>query len=332
VRRRRLFVLGGAIGACLVAGASAFADAARETPDEWTKVVEEARAQLREQAFTGVVHVSWHDAEGLHDVELEVTQSGGLVEIDADRTVVADESQRMLVDGQAWTTLARGGDLAAVRLAPGKYTIEHDAGARVAGRDAIVYEAKIDGTAVERVHVDAQTGLVLRRETLGADGEVVRSVSFTRVRLGTPAEVAPSTGAARTGGPEFVDALDRPYRDPASAADGFRLIGRWKLANDVAQLYYSDGVLGVSVFEQPGRLAWQELPEGDAEGTIAGHRARRYELPVGETWVFERDGMVYTCVGSTPTDELVAVAADVSAPADTRLDRLLRMVVSPFRW
>ena len=147
----------------------------------------------------------------------------------------------------------------------------------------------------------------------------------------TEPSAPPSTAAAQPG-PAPVDHLERPYRDPASVGDGYRLLGRWEHGDDLAQLYYTDGVLSVSVFEQPGRLDWSALPrDGDAV-EIGGRPARRYALPVGEAWVFERGGVVYTCVGDAPADEVAAIAADVSAPEPSRANAFAQLVVDPFSW
>ena len=177
------------------------------------------------------------------------------------------------------------------------------AGPVVAGSPTTRYEASRDGHAVERVYVQRDSGLVLRREVLGADGDVLRSVSFMRMQERADEDTTSSTTAPKPG-PQPVDNFERPYHDPARAGDGFRLVGRWQHANDLAQLYYSDGVLSVSVFEQPGHLDWSTLPEGGVAAEVNGRPALRYTLPVGEAWVFERGGVVYTFVGDASAAEL----------------------------
>ena len=91
-------------------------------------------------------------------------------------------------------------------------------------------------------------------------------------------------------------------------------------------------MLSVSVFEQPGHLDWDTLPAGGVDAEVNGRDARRYALPVGEAWVFERGGVVYTCVGDASADELADLADDVSQPDESRVERLAKMVVDPFRW
>ena len=133
-------------------------------------------------------------------------------------------------------------------------------------------------------------------------------------------------------GPAAIDHLDLPYHDPGEVGDGFRLAGEWKRPGDVVQLYYSDGLLSVSVFEQKGRLDDGELPGGGAAIDFDGHDGYRYETPVGEVLVFERNGVVYTCIGDAPIAEISAIALDVSAPTQSRWERMADTVVAPFGW
>jgi hypothetical protein len=329
--RRAFLVAGGALVlAVLVFGVAAQADDPNDDSSEWAQVVEAARQQMASQTFDGVVVVEWQDARGMHRARMEVRQRDGVVEVVNARRTVASDADRVMLDGQAWTTMGSA-HTRVPALTVGKYQITHRRGPVVAGLATTRYDAVRDGHPVERLYLRDATGLVLRRETLDANGNVTRAVSFTRVELGPTTLTAPTTVATRPG-PEPVSNLDRPFHDPARAGDGFRLLGRWTHRDDLAQLYYSDGVLSVSVFEQPGDLQWSALPAGGLDAQVSGHRARRYALPVGEAWVFQRGGIVYTCVGDAPPNEISAIAADVSRPNENRIERLAQTVVDPFRW
>jgi len=331
MRRATVVVAGGALAASMLAMAMVAFAGEPDDGSEWSRVVEEARDQMSSHAYDGVVVVEWHDAQGRHRAEMDVRQRDGVVEVVADeRTVTRDES-RVLLEGQAWTSLARAHGDPAPGLTAGKYEVVRRAGPEIAGHETMQYEAIRDGDVVERVYVQRGSSLVLRREVLDHEGDVARAVTFMRVVDAAAASTPPSTSAVSSG-PRAVDDLHKPYRDPATAGDGFRLLGRWRHDDELAQLYYSDGVLSVSVFEQPGRLEWSGLPRGGVDAQIRGQRARRYVLPVGEAWVFERGGVVYTCVGDASAEELVAIAGDVSRPDENRVERLAEMVVDPFRW
>jgi sigma-E factor negative regulatory protein RseB len=263
---------------------------------------------------------------------LAVRQQDGTVEVEGGRTAASDDS-RVFLDGQAWTSLGGYPARSAPELTRGKYEIAVSEGPTIANHATTRYEARRAGAVIERIYVGEDTGLVLRRELYDARGDVVRSVSFMRVETATPDGSRPPTSVALVeSAPRAIDDLDRPYRDPASAGAGFRLLGRWELDDDLVQLYYTDGVLSVSVFEQPGRLEWERLPAGGVDAEVSGRPARRYALPVGEAWVFERGGVVYTCVGDAPAHEIAELAGDVSQPQESRGERLARTIVEPFRW
>jgi hypothetical protein len=329
VRRSVLFA-GATIGLAIgMLGVAAYADDSSDGGSEWERVVDEAREQMASQTFDGVVAVQWHDVDGTHGAHMRVRQHDGMVQIMSTGRTVAGDSERVLLDGQAWTTMSSAHNRAP-GLTAGKYRIVRSAGPTVAGHATTRYDAVRDGHTVERLYVQDETSLVLRREVLDAAGHVARAVSFVRVDPKRRVTAPPVTAA--DAGPTPVADLDGPYHDPSRVGDGFRLVGRWTHRDDLAQLYYTDGVLSVSVFEQPGRLAWSALPGGGVEAEIGGNRARRYELPAGGAWVFERDGVVYTFVGDATASELDAIARDISRPEQSRVERLAETVVDPFRW
>ena len=75
-----------------------------------------------------------------------------------------------------------------------------------------------------------------------------------------------------------------------------------------------------------------EIAQRVCDGCPVRIECLEYALPVGEAWVFERGGVVYTCVGDASAEELAALADDVSQPDESRVERLAEMVVDPFRW
>lgn len=321
-------LLGAAAVLVAAAAVGAFAGEPGE-PDAWQDVLREVREEMEGHSFQGVMVVEWHDGGRRRREAVRVLHAGGVVRIDAGDSVVASAGAAVLGDGREWETLARRSASADRAVASRKYAIEAHDGPLVAGRSTTVHEARHDGVVVERVFVDDGSGIVLRRERLDPDGRVVRAVAFEHVAVDVPM-TTPSTTPLPPA-PQPVDELDDRLRDPDRAGDGFELLGRWTHVDGTAQLYYSDGVLGVSVFEQRGRLDWDLLPPGE-DATVAGVDARVYSLPVGEAVVFERDGVVYTCVGDAPWSELWSVAADVSASRASIWDRMNDTVLAPFRW
>jgi anti-sigma factor RsiW len=127
-----------------------------------------------------------------------------------------------------------------------------------------------------------------------------------------------------------VDGLTSPYRGPKRAGNDFELVAMRRNA-DAAELAYSNGSDTVTILEQRGHVDWDAMPSGDAT-KVAGKSARHYELHGNDMWVFERGGVVYTCMGSASRPAMLALAADVSAPAQSRWERAVDVAVGPFGW
>ena len=218
--RRSLLVAGGAIGLSLLAvGVAAGADDAGDDSD-WTAVVEHAREQMQSHAFDGVVVVEWRDEDGRHREQVPVHQQDGRVEVGTGDHTVASDASSVMLNGQAWTTLGGAHGEAAAALTRGKYRVTHRAGPIIAGSPTTRYDATRAGRVIERVYVHENSGLVLRREVLDANGDVVRSVSFMRMQESDDDAPTSSTVPPKAG-PRAVDDFDRPYQDPATRGTGF---------------------------------------------------------------------------------------------------------------
>lgn len=177
-----------------------------------------------------------------------------------------------------------------LQLAEAKYDVAQETEGRTT-----VYEMRYHGRLVARMYVD-DTSDVVRMDIVDDGSEIVTFAGNGDATL------------------DADDDLDAPLRDPAVAGDSFRLVATRVHEDGIAELSYSDGVLSVSVFEQRGDLDWDKAPAGGTDTEIAGYDALRYATEHGNAWVFEREGVVYTCVSKAPADQLVKVAADVSEP------------------
>jgi sigma-E factor negative regulatory protein RseB len=296
----------------------------------------DARARTREHGYAGEVVVRWTDAKGVERTgRTYVHQYKGVAEI-GDERVMLDDDHHLVFNGASWSTATTGEDLP---RADDKYDVVRRAGAEMDGRPVTVFTVTRDHdrALVERFWIDDATGAVLRRDSYDG-GTRRRSSEFTT--LDAPAEPTELPGEVATHDeyegepwPRTASDVELPYRDPVRAGDGFRLVGRWKHRQSVVQLAYSDGVLSASVFEQPGRLDWDALPASGEPAHVDGRPAVAYSLPFGDAVVWERAGVVYTCVGDAPRGELLALAAGVSRRGrDDALTRLARVVLAPFRW
>ena len=132
--------------------------------------------------------------------------------------------------------------------------------------------------------------------------------------------------------------LAAPYKLRSRIGNGYRLVGAYKAKSNVVQQFFSDGLHGLSVFEQRGHLSGAETGLAGDSGAgrvveISGHTMRAYSASVGEAIVWESDGMVYTAVGDGPWMDLAGAVKDLPhADPPGRLRRVAQAVVSLFRW
>jgi hypothetical protein len=307
-----------------------------ESGDDTLDLLDEARQRTLDHDYSGVIRVAWVDATGGSHVDTTLVRShNGVMEVGTKNRVLAAERERLVLDGASWTT-APALDLAGAPDATRKYRLTKSTGALIAGRATTLITAtrRSDGVPVERFAIDDATGIVLQRISYDGNGAARRSLRFQQLwqdadRAGLPEAKATTTAT----GPKLVHHVDVPYRAPKHAGDGYALVARWKHSGKVVQLLYTDGLLSASVFEQPGRLDWQQLPGGGITTTVGGRPAFAYSLPVGDTVVWERAGVVYTAVGDAPRSDLISVGAGVASHGDDGvLTRLARVVLSPFAW
>jgi hypothetical protein len=215
-------------------------------------------------------------------------------------------------------------------------------GPLIAGRPTRQVDAadRDEGRVRERLYFDESTGLLLRREQLDRRGDTVRAVGFVSIDEAAgaffgvvPAEAprAPQRAAARQ--PQSIESVSAPFRAPSTVGDGFRLAGRYRDADDTVHLFYSDGLFGVSVFEQEGELDSSALPAGGQARTVAGHDGRRYRTPAGVVTIWESDEVVYTAVGDAPDDQLDELLADFAPNGSpSTVERVTSFVLGPFSW
>jgi sigma-E factor negative regulatory protein RseB len=141
---------------------------------------------------------------------------------------------------------------------------------RVAGLDSQVLELdpKDSYRFAYKLWAEAKTGLLLRAQTLGADGQVLEQLSFSQIRIGGPVDKAPIVNGMRdTKGWTIVRPPVSPVDMEAqgwqftSMLPGFKKIRelRRPMASreagappiPVDQAVFSDGLAAISVFVEP---------------------------------------------------------------------------------
>lgn len=305
------------------------------------ELLERAREAGETQPFEGMVAVEWRDGRERHSELVPVRSSGGVLRFGDG--VVGAGARRMVQHGNdGWLTLWAH-DVATPGPSPSaKYELAVQPGPDVAGRPVDVVAVKLAGSnrLRERISVDRQTGLLLGRELLDSGGVPYRSVAFTTIEPPATAVEIAAAGTprvTRSQVPSPAHDLKTPWKLKSRIGTGYRLVGAYK-ADGVVQQFYSDGLHGLSVFEQRGHLRAAETDLAGERGSgreveIAGHTMRAYTASVGEAVVWESDGVVYTAVTDAPWSDLAGAVRDLPhADPPGRLRRVAQTVVSLFRW
>jgi hypothetical protein len=330
----------GCLAACsLVNG---LAPAAAEPVDQTAAVelLDRAREATQTESFEGILTVEWRDGQKRHSESVPVRSAGGVLRFGDE--VVGHGARRMVHGTDGWLSLW-GHEVATLGPSPtDKYRLTVEPGPDVAARatDVVAVQLLAASRPRERLFVDRQSGLLLRRELLDSSGVPYRSVAFTSLSSAGVIEVAAAPGTPRVSQsrePSPARHLKAPYKLKSRIGEGYRRVGAYK-ANGVVQQFYSDGLHGLSVFEQRGHLKNAKTGLAGASGSgrgveIAGRTMRAYSASVGEAVVWESDGVVYTAVTDAPWSDLAAAVRDLPhADPPGRLRKVAQAVVSLFRW
>ena len=315
---------------------SAWAGAAGESDDarEAARLVAGTRAAASGYDFTGTATVRWNTSEGTRRAQVEVHDADRSIEIVSAEGVVIDEGRHTYLrdarSAPGWTSLLVE-PVARDLPAPGSHwELSTKPGHPIAGRlTTVVFATRPDGTPAQRLNVDDETGLLLGREVLGPSGRIERSVVFDDIEIGT-AGAAVDTPTVNSKQAPRLSSLPSGYRAPSSSA-GYDLVTRSRHPDGVL-LFYSDGLFTVSVLEQQGNLNWSALPDGGTTGDIAGTRTRAYREPSGNVLVWERDGLVYTCVSDAPTDVFTDMVGGLVGAGRSTPESVVDYVLGPFGW
>jgi sigma-E factor negative regulatory protein RseB len=216
-------------------------------------------------------------------------------------------------------------------------------GPMVSNRASKVIEARRGGVLVERMYLDADTSLLLRREQFENGQGPSRTVEFETVTIGpaspsldfpSPSPSPPSPSKVVNAAPKVVAAAHLPagMSAPPILADGYQRVGLYKRSNSV-QAVYSDGLYDLSVFGQRGRLDASEVPEG-SRVTIRDSKGRRYAWAGGHVVLWHDGGTVYTAVSDAPLDQLLAAVRSLPTVTGSvsllrRLRQVCRALVQP---
>jgi hypothetical protein len=286
--------------------------------------IDRARDAATATSYTGTLTVRWADNRGPHSMTVDVKGAGGVVRMDGPAKLAATSSARWLFRDGNWDLMSPSGLNSVSVPAPVKYDATSTPGPVVAGRPTNLVVFSVGGQPEERWYQDAATGLLLRRELLSPSGAVVRSVGFDRIDLGTTTGVAPAPATSVDLRPETATTAKKPYVAPTALPDGYDRVAVLKRPGTL-HVVYSDGLHGLSMFEQAGRLDEGSVPADGERVAIGRHDGFEYVYAGGQVVVWQADGTTYTLVGDgEPADVLAAARAVPSRKANGLFDRVRR--------
>jgi sigma-E factor negative regulatory protein RseB len=242
----------------------------------------------------------------------------------------------------------------------GKYRIEIGGSEPIMDRAATALEIhrRDDGSLRERLWVDDESGLLVRRETYDGGTHPIRLAAYLSLDLNPrntredrePAAdragrsddpAAPPPAPDETVGPRGLDALrEAGWTVPDALPGGYEPSGVYVLKageSQPLQVVYGDGLYTVSVFQQPGSPDWESLPAGAEPVEGLGWKAYEWPGAVPSRLLWEASGTTFSLVGDAPPDEFLAIAQALprpeAPPLGSRLARGLRRLwswVSPW--
>lgn len=191
---------------------------------------------------------------------------------------------------------------------------------RVAGVESQVIELdpKDSYRFAYKLWADAKTGLLLRAQTLDADGQVLEQLSFSQVRIGGPIDKTPiANGIRGTSGWTIVRPPVQPVDMEAQGWQltpniaGFRKIRELRrpmqssqqgeLPIPVDQAVFSDGLATISVFVEPVEKNTRKEGAGNSGATHVLVKRR------GDFWI--------TLLGEVPQATLQQFASTIEYKA-----------------
>jgi hypothetical protein len=331
-----LFGVVAALVVVLVGARGAQADDGGEAKE----LLHRSQGAAADHEFEGTVVVEWVEGGRREERTVAVAMKDGVLRMGDDRLVGAG-TRRMLRTDDGWRLLWAVKSSGAEPDPTEKYQFVVVSPTSVAERPATQVTVARNGSKAirERLYFDDATGMLLRRDQMNARGRLVRRFAFVKISTPQPAGTAATDDLPNVDPQSRVDAphaiKDAPdHLDvPKHIGKGFTLAGVYSQPDGSVQLYYSDGLLGLSVFEREGELAWDELPAGGRSIKLGGVRARVYATSAGTAAVWGTKKITYTAVTDAPLDEVTAIAEGFSRSDDSStLDDISEFVTAPFSW
>ncbi|MDP8961889.1 MAG: hypothetical protein M3N32_09775 [Actinomycetota bacterium] len=338
------------LGVVAQAGRASRADNPGGEVEQWRDLLERAAAAGRQRAYQGKVVVVRFDEQGPVLGEVAVTQgSDGTLRTGSAQTWMLGE-----VDGEAFFADPDTGTLlwlgqverSGFPLDRVAYNYEADLDGRrrveTGLADMITFRELGSNLPRERLYIDVESGLVVRRETFDARGVPVRLAAFTALEL-VPA-VVPPLGSdwhrvlrhvqSDVSGRGVEILRDVGWVVPDQLPRRFALVDASAIGQGEGSslhLLYSDGLYMLSVYQQRGRLDEKALEAHRAKATTLGG-LRVYRWPSSEPAAYGWNGeeMAFTAISDAPPDVLAAALSGLPRDERPSLIRRLRRGLNRF--
>ena len=146
------------------------AASADSTSAEAARLVTLMRAAPQAMQFSGVVRVTWRDHGKPNDITVDITDDNGSIEVESGQARVFDRGTRTYFKSRlGWSSALIEPEPENVPAPDHRWTLSVRRGPAIVGRPTQLVEAtRSDGTAAQKLYLDADTNLLLRREVLDA--------------------------------------------------------------------------------------------------------------------------------------------------------------------
>jgi hypothetical protein len=330
----------------------AIMDSAR---NDWRVLLDRAARATRTTAFSGeVIWITWFDDQArVYRSSVRNDPHGELVLRSADGKIlrIGPGSAGLFDDDASWF-LAVPMDAAdshdAFAALEAKYTVGISSAEPIMDRSCALVEIhrRSDASLRERLWIDEETGLLLRRETYDGGRDPVRLTAYLSLDLNPSddavraVEHAPTElrrqHAVQVGLQHLQELREAGWAVPERLPGGYQPVTIHALSSDEShplQIMYSDGLYNVSVFQQPGSVDWASLPPGAQRVADLGWVVYHWPGTVLAAYVWEAGGRMYAVVGDIPAGELRAIAQALPRPQPPSLGRrLVRGLARLWSW
>lgn len=285
-------------------------------------------------SYDATLTTTWLSQSGLRTRRVTVRADGESVSVVGERKMISSGSQRAVLRGGIWHSIWSNPAALNGPSLTKKYVVKIGGESSIAGRSTTqVIVADRRGRVRDLIDLDNETGLLLRREQRDEKGQPLRIITFEKISAVSAADYVPSKLKAVGVAPRTALTINAPFVMLKRLPGGFMLVGKYMAPGNGRELFYSDGLNSVSVFEWEGSIEPGSLPPGGTWRRAPNGELRTYDSPIGCVSVWDANGMTFAVVSEASALETSRIVA--ALPQDTtpdRITRISRFLTGPFSW